>query len=195
MKYLYTFAVVTCEFYDQADLPGRDRTHAEVDWAASCLRVETWLYDAIRTETDSIAYFRSVMDGWDATHRQVAPWVTSNRPDASTELRRSVERDLLLIHVDDVEATGLLPRPTEAELRRWFPRESPGHYAVRAFFNALYDAFEFVFSGRTVFTAVGRCIGATRDDSEYGGPGGVARAPKAPQGDMAPSPKQDSVDG
>ena len=183
MKYLLTFAVVGPRLV-QPLVEAAARTSAErIEWMtitfdepeteesgsvdpAPARAVEQVIVTALDKDINAVAYFRSVMDGWDATHRKLAPWFEEHRPRAVPLWSAYARTGVLVVPPQDATVPLFLPRPTRTELRRRFGRDV-ANYAVYAVFDALYDGLGFYTATGCTMVLAARWLGGSMDDREY----------------------------
>src|SRR5690606_9482947 len=96
-KYLLTFAAVTEELAEA--VRGIPRAGAESAPAA-----ERVLHDALNAQARAVAFYRSVMDGWDAPHRNLESWIARERPGAAGAWRKFIESGLLVMTAEECRA-------------------------------------------------------------------------------------------
>jgi hypothetical protein len=96
------------------------------------------------------------MDGWDAAHDVVQPWIKANRPAVAEAWQGFSERGLLF--VPPAEAHMFLPRPTSRELKKMCGKALDA-YAIHAMMDALYDGLQFVACTKGSLIATAACLG------------------------------------
>ena len=167
MKYLFTFAAVG-EPIGQRIFAFPQKVQSTSSYENPSVRsIEGILYKSLNEQPNKIAFFRSVMDGWDATHRILSRWIATHRPRAEKNWQEFCDTGRLIHRPDSSVPLDLGGCPTASEISEVMDQYEIEAYAIRAFIDAIYDALEFAASTGTTFVAVGRCIGATLDDSEY----------------------------
>jgi len=170
MKYLFTFASVEpCLAEKIVPLFGKGAVSV-LQGDRLSMDPEQVLLQSLITDPDMVAFYRSVMDGWDATHRQLRPWIKQARSDSASLWDRFIRDGFLVVGPDEMASIGLLPRPSVREMEKSLSSSDLESYAMDAFVYALYDAIGFATETNTVLLVLGRCVGATRDDAEYGKP-------------------------
>lgn len=167
MKYLFTFAAVGNTVSQRIVSTVQDDVSRLAE-GALVKSIEGTLYEALNVWPDAVAFYGSVMDGWDATHRVLSKWISDHRPQAKRIWQEFCDTSVLVSN--DAVSLGLAACPAGPEISKIVRAAKLEAYAIRAFIDALYDALRFAASTGTTFVAVGRCLGGSLDDSEYARP-------------------------
>lgn len=182
MKYLLTFAVVSGALRDRLercllDAPPAQPEQLVVNEALGVVPVrfvhrsqvvadiEESLFNALREDIDSVAFFRSVMDGWDATHRLLNDWFAKDRPAGREAWQGYVDKGVFSLSAQDAHL--FLPAPDQREVEAFCQQHALNAYAIRAVFDAFYESIAFVSSTKAVLIATASCLGPTLSDDEY----------------------------
>lgn len=119
-----------------------------------------------KKNVDSVGYYSCVMDGWDATHREVAEWVRLHRPERSKVWDDYVTNGFMLF---DRRNLSLAAAPmTERQIARFRKVHKIHDYAIKAYFDSLAAAVSFAQSIKSSRLLVASSlVGKTLGDDEY----------------------------
>lgn len=192
VKWLYTFAVVTesfrakalagCPAADGASIDGSGapvtrRQDGDFEIVESCIGdvhpmitcLEQVIAAALQSSrAEDVAYYRVIMDGWNRTHLELQPWVEECYPFVKDDWTAFINTGILAVEA----RTGspllrMLPPPATKIITRAAARCTPGDYAASAFLYALFDGLTFVKATGCSLYVLARCVGPSRDDTEY----------------------------
>jgi hypothetical protein len=129
--------------------------------------MEGVLWSALDENVDCVCFFRALLDGWDAPHRNLLPWFQKNRPSATSSWKRFIKMGFLIL----LPRTGrlFLPRPRAGDLRALYAQFRLEDYALAAYLAALYDGLTFQAATRLPLVLTARCVGPSTGDEEYRG--------------------------
>ena len=183
MKYLFTFAVVSGSlkaklesilinappyYQDEQIVPDEVFDEARVrfiDEKPIVIPLEESLFKALREDIDSVAFFRCVMDGWDATHEMLSGWFSDNRAAGYKLWGDYVVRGIVTISPQETQL--FLPRPNRRAVEKFCQKHALNAYAIRAVLEAFYDAIDFVTATKATLIATASHLGLSQSDDEF----------------------------
>jgi hypothetical protein len=162
MKYLYTVAVVS------SGLGARLSALLAENRSDRLLRVESILRRDLTRNGDAIAFYRSVMDGWDKTHRFLSPYIERDFPALRGFWKRFVRQDFAVIKPNDSAVLSCMAALSARQCRGIAQSKGyVGGYAALALLDTIKDAARFASATKCNAYLVSRLVGPSRNDAEY----------------------------
>ncbi|MBI5722798.1 MAG: hypothetical protein HZA50_02485 [Planctomycetes bacterium] len=145
----------------------KDGSAGSVRWISvnpKIMEVEKHLLRLMKRGACLLAYYRTIMDGWDSTHISLENWIAKHRPGAKRIWQKYIRNGLLIANFNELER--FLPRPTLSGIKQLCKNKLNG-YAITALISALYDGLDFVKATRGTIMMTARRLGMSMNDNEY----------------------------
>lgn len=160
MKWIHTISVVTpaaATVIRGMNLRARDS-----------LRLERFLCRQLLAGGEEVVFFRSVMDGWDASHKVMCPIIMQKLRSVSRVWRKYVLHGSVLVSARMGAVLNSFESMKEETIISFASRDHyMGAYAAKALLFGIKDAARFAKATRCTLILASRRIGPVCGDDEY----------------------------
>jgi hypothetical protein len=170
MKYLFTFVVVSrslrkeCSHRINSLLSQKKVKYAQIKEFEDCIN------NALSQNINDIAYYRSVMDGWNPTYLFLKDVYINEckKRGIKKQWNQFIDKNIFYFSENNLVPYALMPEKIlYREIKKVGKRMGLGYYAAEAFLFALYDCMMFSRCTKSLGFVLARRLGCSMGDGEY----------------------------